>query len=202
MRLILASASPRREQLMRQIGLNFETVKSQVDETIPEEILKDHGVLAQELALKKAVSVASHQSHGLIIGADTIVVSKNRYILGKPASWAEAVAMLQCLSGQSHQVFTGIAVVDAVSGRCCKSYQQTEVFFRQLSWAEIAAYVNTGEPMDKAGAYGIQGLGALLVERINGCYFNVVGLPLTKLAELLTEFGIRILKEERGGRDG
>jgi len=200
MRLILASASPRREQLLRQIGLNFETIKSQVDETLPAEIFSDHGVLAQELAIKKAVSVARPLSHGLIIGADTIVVSKNRNILGKPASWAEAAAMLQCLSGQSHQVFTGIAVIDAVSGRCSSAYQQTEVFFRQLSWAEIAAYVDTGEPMDKAGAYGIQGLGALLVERINGCYYNVVGLPLTKLAELLKEFGIRVL--ETGDRNG
>ncbi|MEW6661366.1 MAG: Maf family protein [Bacillota bacterium] len=192
MRLILASASPRREQLLRQIGLNFEVIPSQVDETVPAEMSENHGILVQGLALKKAASVARHLSNGLVIGADTIVV-RNRDILGKPTSRAEAVEMLERLSGQSHHVFTGIALVDAASGRCRKAFQQTEVFFRQLSLAEIEAYVNTGEPMDKAGAYGIQGMGSLLIEKISGCYYNVVGLPLTKLAELLKEFGLWVL---------
>jgi septum formation protein len=193
MRLILASASPRREQLLRQIGLTFEVIPSQVDETVPAEMTQNHGALVQELALRKAAAVARHLSGGLVIGADTIVVSKNGDILGKPVSRGKAVEMLTCLNGQSHHVFTGIALADALSGRCRQAFQETEVSFRQLSLAEIEAYVNTGEPVDKAGAYGIQGMGALLVEKINGCYFNVVGLPLTKLAELLREFGIRVL---------
>lgn len=186
MELILASGSPRREMLLRQIGLNFEVEPSGADETIPGGAPPDE--LAEKLAVDKAKLVASQRSSGLVIGADTVVVLDGRP-LGKPEDGAGAAEMLRALSGREHQVITGIAVVDAASGQVLSDAVVTAVRFAPLSEAVIARYVATGEPMDKAGAYGIQGFGALLIEGIDGCYFNVVGLPLRRLAELLAEFG-------------
>ena len=127
--------------------------------------------------------MAEKVEDGLVIGADTVVVLGDE-ILGKPASREEAEEMLACLSGRTHRVVTGLAVVDAGSKRFVLSHETTEVTFRRLTRAEIASYVASGEPMDKAGAYGIQALGSLLVEAIRGCYFNVVGLPLARLAKM------------------
>jgi len=188
--IILASASPRRKQLLEQIGLPFEVLVSGVDEEVPAGL--EHGEVAEYLAVSKARAVARQVDEGLVIGADTIVV-QNHVILGKPNNPEEARAMLASLQGTGHRVITGVAVIDAVSGREELGHETTRVFFRDLSREEIAAYVASGEPMDKAGAYGIQGLGALLVDRIEGCYFNVVGLPLTRLALMLKGFGINIL---------
>lgn len=192
--LILASASPRRRELLVGLGLNFEIQPSTVTE--PPHQGEDPGEYAAQLAKAKALSVAAGRQRGLIIGADTVVVLAGR-VLGKPGDEEEAHKMLSQLSGRSHTVYTGVAVVNAATGESLVETVATKVFFRRLSQEEIAAYVASGEPLDKAGAYGIQGLGALLVERIEGCYFNVVGLPLSALDRLLRRFGFAILQKER-----
>ena len=187
-RLILASASPRRRDLLHQICLHFDIVPSNIDENILE---KDPNQLVKKLALLKASEVASRVK-GIVIGADTIVVHKQT-VLGKPISKEDAIGMLRRLNGDQHQVFTGVAVVDSRSKRQWSAVEITQVFFREYSSAEILKYVASGEPMDKAGAYAIQGQGSLFVQKIRGCFFNVVGLPLLKTAQLLKEAGIDIL---------
>lgn len=183
--VILASASPRRQELLRQMGLTPLVHPASFAEA-------DGGaVAAHEIALGnargKCAAVAAELGDSLpVIAADTIVVIDND-VLGKPKDAAAAVAMLRQLSGRSHQVLTGLAV--RYQGRELADVVTTEVCFRRLTEAEIAAYVATGEPLDKAGAYGIQGRGAVLVEKIAGCYNNVVGLPLTRLYLMLQEIG-------------
>lgn len=184
--LILASQSPRREALLRQVGLDFEIVPSDLEE-LPLEG-EPPAAAAEALALEKAQQVASQRTEGLVIGADTVVVVDGQ-ILGKPRDPEDAKAMLRLLSGREHQVITGIAVVDAATGRARSDGVATSVMFAPLSDEIIARYVATGEPLDKAGAYAIQGFGALLIEGLRGCYYNVVGLPIRRLAELLGEFG-------------
>lgn len=189
-KIILASASPRRQELLRQIGLNFEVMISSVDETIvlgapPYEAVS-------ELAYRKAMGIARLHNECIVIGADTVVVHQDT-VLGKPTDISDALRTLKNLNGSEHQVITGFCVIEADTGKVVKASETTRVFFRHLSDREIVAYVNSGEPMDKAGSYGIQGLGALLVSRIEGCYFNVVGLPLTRLSQVLKEFGIDVL---------
>ncbi len=188
--LILASASPRRAELLHQIGLKFEIIASQAVEAPPEPSVLPEQYVAG-LAYQKAAWVAKSLQNGMVIGADTVVVA-NQTILGKPIDPAEAITMLTMLQGKEHSVFTGVAVIDVASGRNQVFSEETRVLFRNLSSAEIQAYVATREPLDKAGAYGIQGKGALLVEKINGCYFNVVGLPISRLATTLVDFGISI----------
>jgi len=190
-KIILASASPRRQELLRQIGLNFEVIAPTVDENIQESLSPHEAVC--ELAFRKSAEVAEQLSEGLVIGADTVVVY-NRRILGKPVSYTDAVETLRNLSGSDHLVITGFCVIDGATGSIVKASETTRVFFRHLIDEEIESYVKSGEPIDKAGSYGIQGLGAILVERIEGCYFNVVGLPLTKLAKTLREFGVNVLR--------
>lgn len=188
MTLILASASPRRRALLEQIGVRFQVECSHVQEA--KDSALEPEALVQHLALQKAQAVAALHEDGLVLGADTIVVDDN-LVLGKPASQAEAASMLRRLSGKWHQVMTAVALVDASGKRSpWVAVEKTGVKFRELTEAEIAAYVATGESMDKAGAYGIQGYGALLVEQIEGCYFNVVGLPLQKVAAGLRNWGI------------
>jgi septum formation protein len=153
--------------------------------------------IVQQLAYKKAVDVADKLNciqkgkNALVIGADTIVVKDS--IMGKPKDEAHAFEMLKSLQGEWHEVITGIAVVDAQDMKWVKDYEKTRVKFRNLSDDIINSYIKTGEPMDKAGAYGVQGIGAILVEKVEGCYFNVVGLPLVKLASLLENFDVKIL---------
>lgn len=190
MEIILASASPRRAQLLSQVGVDFRVVVSEVDETIVPGLPPVE--LVVELAKQKAQAVAQGLDTGLVIGADTLVIADGR-ILGKPASEAEATDMLRQLSGKNHTVATGVAVVKANTGEVAAGVETTEVWFRTLSETEISAYVASGEPLDKAGAYGIQGRGALLVSRLEGCFFNVVGLPLVKLLELLRRLGADLL---------
>lgn len=195
--LILASKSPRRRELLANLGVSFKVIPSQVRETKVNE--DDPGRLVESLAQQKAEAVAfalQSDAESLVIGADTIVVFDGT-ILGKPKDEQDAIFMLRQLSGCWHRVFTGVAVSDPKSSCTLTSHEVTAVKFRPLSFAEIAAYVATKEPLDKAGAYGIQGKGALLVERIEGCYFNVVGLPLVKLAGLLAWFGLSLLEMER-----
>lgn len=188
--IILASKSPRRAELMQQIGLPFTLCPADADESVTPELSPAEAVA--EISKRKALAVRKMRDAGdVIVACDTVVALDHR-IFGKPHTAEEAEAMLHLLSGRTHSVFSGLTV-------CCgtavtSAVECTDVTFRTLSDAEITAYVKSGEPMDKAGAYGIQGLGAVLVERIAGDYFNVVGLPLCRLAQMLRPFGIRILK--------
>ncbi|BDG61511.1 Maf family protein [Caldinitratiruptor microaerophilus] len=189
-RLVLASASPRRVSLLEQVGLSFEVVPSGVPED-PGDGTREPADLARALALRKAEAVAAREPDALVLGADTIVVLDGA-VLGKPRDEAEAVRMLERLQGRSHVVITGVALV-APGGRKRVEHEETTVWMRPLTRAQVEWYVRSGEPLDKAGAYAVQGLGALLVERIFGCYYNVVGLPLGRVARLLEEFGLTVL---------
>lgn len=183
MAIILASQSPRREDLLRQVGCRFTVMASGAAEdnslaVPPEELAMAH-------ARAKAVDVAAKAGlSDIVIGADTIVVL-DRQVFGKPADAADARRMLTALSGREHQVITGVAV--ASRGQVWSAYAATTVNIRRLDSAMVESYLATGEPMDKAGAYAIQGVGALLVESIAGCYANVVGLPLVTLDKLLRQ---------------
>ncbi len=188
--IILASASPRRKELLERIGLRFEVEPSNYEEDIYPG-LEPHE-LAQKISLEKAKAVASKHRNAIVIAADTFIVFGGQ-ILGKPHTEKEARKMLETISGNSHSVITGFSIIDASKNKTLSKSVETKVYIRKLTPAEIDAYVKSKEPLDKAGAYAIQGLGAAIVERIEGDYFNVVGLPLSALTEALKEFGIRIL---------
>jgi septum formation protein len=184
--IILASRSPRRIHLLRQIGLSFTAQESGVDERIADGIAPE--VAVRQLSLQKAFDVAARHRTGIVIGADTVVVLDGK-ILGKPSSKEEAISMLSQLGGRTHSVFTGFALVDVESKRSFVDHEKTEVTFRRLCEEEIETYVQSGSPMDKAGAYGIQDdYGAVFVERINGCFYTVVGFPLSKFYTSLNVF--------------
>ena len=173
----MASESPRRAELLRQVKFKFQQVPSHVTETVkanqtPEEHVRD-------LALRKAIQVAKQVPNGFVVGADTIVVLDSR-ILGKPNSVREARKMLEFLSGRTHEVFTGFAIIANPEGKIITDFERTEVTFRHLETWEIDRYIECDQPLDKAGAYGIQNMSALFVESISGCYYNVVGFPLAK----------------------
>jgi len=185
--LILASASPRRRELLRLLGLPFEVVPSAFEEPAPASH-PDPEALARELALAKARDVARNHPRRWVLGADTVVWLGDR-LLGKPADASEAAAMLAALVGRTHRVTTGLALLRR-GGPELTAHATTEVTFRPLTPREVAAYVATGEPYDKAGGYGIQGHGALLVEGVRGDYPNVVGLPLVPLLRLLRAAGL------------
>lgn len=175
---------------MKQAGAEFTIDPADVDESaLPGE---DPEVYAVRVALDKARVAAGRTGRGIVIGADTIVVL-DRTILGKPADARDAERMLSLLSGRQHTVITGLAIIDAETGKTQTSAATTSVWFRDLKRDEIAVYVRSGEPLDKAGAYGIQEKGGLLVRKIEGCYFNVVGLPLSLLGEMLGDFGAALL---------
>lgn len=189
MKIVLASQSPRRRQLLGQMGLEFTTQSPEIDESAFHG--RDARDLVETLSREKARWVARQQTPDtLVIGADTVVVLDGA-ILGKPRDWAEAEAMLAALSGRDHQVFTGVTLCQG--DRILTQAEETQVTFRPLTGQEIRQYVSTGEPMDKAGSYGIQGYGCLLVEGIRGDYFNVVGLPVCRLGRMLARFGIEPL---------
>jgi len=181
--LVLASASPRRVALLRQVGASFTVVDPGPDRDWPGSAEPRHGVRA--LALDKARRVARARPRAMVVGADTIVVVRGQR-LGKPSHRDEARDMLRRLHGRRHEVWTGIALV--CGGETRTAAECTRVRFARMSPAEIDRYVATGEPLDKAGAYGIQGVGAAFVQEIEGDYFNVVGLPLARLRRLLAEF--------------
>jgi len=186
LRVILASRSPRRRQLLTMIGIAHTVVPADIDETYP--ALEPPAVHAERLAREKAEAIALRCPDTVVIGADTIVVIDGR-VLGKPSDVAEAERMLHELSGRTHVVHTGVAV--SRGGRVVSGVASVAVTFRTLSDADITAYVATGEPMDKAGSYGIQGFGATIVDRIDGDYFAVMGLALNQLVHLLARVGIR-----------
>jgi septum formation protein len=177
--LVLASSSPRRSHLLRQIGLQFSVQPSEVDESTFSTVGVSPDEFVQILAEAKARDVASRLSEGaIVLGADTIVVL-NGNILGKPLDQTDATQMLRQLSGKTHIVYTGIAFAESLTLNIHTAFSSTEVTFRELDDAEIADYIATGSPMDKAGAYGIQDdFGAVFVSHIVGCYYTIVGLPL------------------------
>jgi septum formation protein len=183
--LVLASTSPRRAAILRMLDFDFETVAAPIAED--EHGLADPEPHVLQLARLKAQAARVHRSHGVLIGADTVVAIGGE-ILEKPASHAEALAMQKRLRGQWHTVFTGVALVDAATGRHAAAAERTEVHFQAWDDAFLERYVATGEGMDKAGAYAIQGLGALLVREIRGCYFNVMGFPVGCFVGLLERF--------------
>lgn len=174
--IILASASPRRSELMTLAGFRFDVICADIDEIVPEKALPQEVVMS--LALQKAQAVAKDHRKSAVVGSDTVVALDGK-IFGKPRSEKEAAEMLRSLSGRIHKVFTGVAIV--CGEKVTSFFEETEVEFYPLTDQEILDYVATGEPMDKAGAYGIQGRGAVLVKRINGDYFNVMGLPISKV---------------------
>jgi len=201
--LMLVSRSPRRRELLESAGIAFRVIAPEVAESGPAEAPTSprtrirYADVVRRAALAKAQSVAGPVS-GLLLGADTIVVCDGS-ILGKPADPADARRMLEQLSGRWHRVYTGLALV--CGARHMVGYECTKVCFRPLSKGELDWYIGTGEPMDKAGAYAIQGRGAVLVRAVRGCYTNVIGLPLPKLMEMLAAFkrGARTSRRSRRG---
>lgn len=186
-RLILASNSPRRRDLLKQAGLTFSVIPSEVDEH--KMTMSDPDVFVRTLAETKALNIAEKHPSSWVIGADTIVVIENQ-ILGKPDSAEAARDMLKRLSGNTHQVFTGYCVCCKRKARLFTDAEKTDVCFKSLSDAEIEWYIQTGEPFDKAGGYGIQGIGAVLVKSIKGSYTNVVGLPVCEVVDVLIKEGV------------
>mgnify|MGYP001300047347 CR=1 FL=1 len=193
-RLYLASSSPRRQFLIRMLRLPYDIVAPSVEEQIdfhwsPTEIVR-------ELSLSKARAVyddlSAQQKDGIVIGADTVVVYQGN-ILGKPRCEQEAFQMLDMLQGNTHAVLSGVACIDVRSGKQLVTHCKTSVTMKPLTEEQMWRYIQTGEPLDKAGAYGIQGLGALIVDKIEGDYFHVVGLPGSTLAEMLREFGVEVI---------
>jgi septum formation protein len=193
MRLVLASSSPRRKELLEMIQLPFEILVSAVDESFDSHLSPKE--IVQQLAFQKAKAVLAKAKDACVIGADTVVVYEGT-ILGKPKDENEAFHMLKMLSGATHEVWTGVAI-------CTEKEQitfaeQTKVTFWDLTDEEIAAYIATKEPLDKAGAYGIQQFGSLFVRKIEGDYFSVVGLPLAKTVRELKKFGFHPFGEKKG----
>lgn len=193
-KIILASGSPRRAEILNNIGIEFTIIKSEADESRINPQGIDVGVYVQELSLLKSTEVYSRISaeNALIIGADTVVSIDGR-ILGKPKDDADAFNMLRMLSGKTHQVYTGYCVVDSNTGYSMCGSRCTNVKFAELSDKEINEYIHTGETNDKAGSYAIQGKGVMLVDKIDGDYLNVVGLPVRDLVMLMKEeFGFEL----------
>ncbi len=186
MRFILASASPRRKELLGLLVKDFEVIESNTDENIHIKNAPQH---CMRLSFLKASDVAARAgSEAVVIGADTVVCLKGR-IMGKPADENQAVEMLKSLSGRRHFVYTGVTAIDTKSGAHVTQFEKTAVTFGNMTDAEIWDYIRTGEPMDKAGAYGIQGQAGKYIRKIDGCYFNVVGLPVHLLYTMLKSLG-------------
>jgi septum formation protein len=189
-RVILASASPRRKELLEKIGLKFEVEPSNYVENMRSKLSPDE--LARAMSLEKAKVVAGKHKNAIVIAADTFIVFRGK-ILGKPNTSAEARKMLMSLKGRSHSVITGFTILDTNKNKVLTRSVETVVHIKNLTSEEVDAYVRSKEPLDKAGAYAIQGLGSVIVEKIEGDYFNVIGLPVSVLVEGLKEFGIHIL---------
>lgn len=189
--IILASASPRRQQLLNQIGIKFEIVPSAIEEIMDRQLKPSE--VAISLAEQKCKDVASKiYNECIVIAADTIVVKDNQ-LLGKPKDERHALDMLKSLNGGWHEVITGLCLYSSYERKYLYSYENTRVKMAESPDEFLEAYVKTKEPLDKAGAYGIQGFGSLIVEKIDGCYFNVMGLPIYKLSCMLKELGYKLL---------
>lgn len=190
-KIVLASQSPRRKWLLEQIGLEFDIIPSNFDENIENQ--KFSKKLIESLAYQKAKEVADRNDDKvIIIAADTVVILGEK-ILGKPIDATDAKKMLQSLSNKTHKVITAIAIIDKYEDKTLINSTISKVKFKKLSDREIEDYIKTGEPMDKAGSYGIQAYGSLFVEKVEGCYNNIVGLPLNLLSEMLKSFGVYLI---------
>lgn len=189
-KIILASASPRRKEILELTGLKFSIDAGDYEEDMSLR-LKPHQ-LAKFLSSEKAKTIAVKHTNALVIAADTFIVFKD-HLLGKPHTKEEARRMLTLLSGKAHSVITGFTIIDTNTRKKHSTSVETKVYFRKLTVFEIEAYIKTGEPLDKAGAYAIQGIGAIIVKKIEGDYFNVMGLPLSSLTEALKKFGVFVL---------
>jgi len=191
--LILASGSPRRLELLRNLGLKFTVIPSDIDESTD---LKDPVEIVKWLSLAKAEEVAARlpesDSARVVLGADTIVVLDS-HVLGKPQSAEDALAMLKLLSGKAHKVYTGVSIVELPGNTKSSIFQESTIYFRQLSDAEAEYYASSAEPMDKAGAYALQGAASAFVERLEGCYSNVIGLPVPDTVQLLRQHGVEVM---------
>lgn len=190
--IILASSSPRRQELLRELGLSFDIRASGADETVEPGMAP--AAIVESLAVRKAAHVRDElreegRREGLVIGSDTIVVLDGQ-VLGKPEDAADACRMLTMLQGRTHQVYTGVAVLDLASERRMAEHSVSRVTFRTMSDEEIRAYVKTGEPLDKAGSYGVQSVGAVFIEKIEGDFYSIMGLPLNLLYQMLLSCGI------------
>jgi septum formation protein len=188
--IILASASPRRKEILEKTGLKFKVDKSGCEEKA-DPGMRPHEI-ARLLSREKARHVAGKYRNALVIAADTLVVLRGR-LFGKPRSEEDAKEMLKALSGKAHSVITGFTIIDTDGKKELSRSVESKVFFKRLSADEIEAYIRSGEPLDKAGAYGVQGLGAVIVKKIEGDFFNVMGLPLYALTESLKKFGVSVL---------
>jgi len=188
--IVIASGSPSRRGMLRRLGFKLRMIPSSIPEKHgftdkPEEF-------ATSLALTKARSVAEKLRSGIVIGLDTVIVHEGE-ILSKPTNEDDAIEMLKRLSGSTHRILTGIAIMDIETGRQLVDYELSKVKMRKLTEEEIRQYVSTGEPIGKVGAYAIQGAGSVLVDRLDGCYYNIAGLPISKLATMMKSFGKNLL---------
>ncbi|MBI3601955.1 MAG: septum formation protein Maf [Candidatus Omnitrophica bacterium] len=190
-KMILASASPQRRKLMKILGLPFIVKPSQVKEK--NIVTANVAHLVKHNALLKAKDVAGRLRSGIVIGCDTVVISHKRRLILKPKNFKEAKKNLKELMEKPHWVYSGLALMDVQSGKTQLGYEKTRVFMNHLSLEAIDRYHRKFSPLDKAGGFDIEGKGALFIPRIEGCYFNVVGLPLAKLAQMLKRFGIEVL---------
>ncbi len=191
-KIILASASPRRKEILGITGLKFSVCESDYEEDLALSLRPR--ALARYLSRKKAEAVALKQRKAVIIAADTFIVFKNR-LLGKPRDDMDAEKMLCMLNGRPHSVITGFTIIEIPGRHIVSRSVETKVYFKRMEKKEIRAYIRSGEPRDKAGAYAIQGLGAVFIDRIEGDFFNVMGLPLCALTENLKKFGIHVWKQ-------
>jgi septum formation protein len=188
-KIILASTSPRRKEIFAKIKLPFEIQESNYEENMNLKMPPEK--LAEYLSAGKAKAVAEKNSNAIIIAADTFVVYDDRP-LGKPKTAERAKEMLEMLSGKEHEILTGVTIMDADSGKTISFHDATKVFMKELSPDIIDAYIKTGEPIDMAGAYALQEIGALLIEKVEGDFFNAMGLPLKRLVEELKHFGVEV----------
>lgn len=190
-KLILASQSPQRRKLLKFLGLRFTVKPSRVTEV--SKIKTTCSALVQGNALCKALDVASRVKKGVVIGADTIVYVGNKQIIGKPRNFQDARRILKVLFSSPQWVYTGVAVIDVATGKRIVDYEKTKVFMIPLTDREIAQYHRRIDPFDKAGGFDIEGWGSIFIHRIEGCYSNVIGLPMAKLASMLKKVGVSIL---------
>jgi septum formation protein len=193
-KIILASTSPRRHGLAQQMGLEFEIVPSDYEEDMSIDL--GPADLAMTLAYGKAKDVANKNENGIVLGIDTFI-SFNGQKLGKPKTEEKARELLKSFSGKELQVYSGVALIDCETKEEIKDFEVSEVKFRELSNDEIEQYIKTGEPLDKAGAFAIQGLGGIFIEKINGCYANIVGFPISNIYKNLAKLGVNIFEYDK-----
>ncbi|MFZ5352953.1 MAG: Maf family protein [Bacillota bacterium] len=200
MRFILASNSPRRKEILSQIRLSFDVIPSSFEEKengmSPPELVKHFAYMKakdvyEKVYANKEAGESKQINETFVIGADTIVLCDK--VMGKPRDASDAFEMLKALSGKEHYVLTGVSVINAADGSCITEYENTKVSFKALSEKEIETYIQSGEAFDKAGAYAIQGLGSLFVEKIEGCYFNVVGFPVRLFSRIMERMGYSLM---------